>query len=92
MIIDAEVDPRISELLTFKQAAAETGLSYFQLRYGLDQGHIEAVRLTEDSPHLLVRSSLEDFVKLREQKRARLVDTPSSKEKSNTRRAGREVS
>ena len=83
----------LADLLTFGQATAASGLSYFQLDHGVKTGVIQSVRLEEGGRRLLVRSSLDEFVKLRENKRKRaVVDTPSTKVQTTTRRAGKEVS
>ena len=82
----------LDDLLTFGQATAASGLTYWQLDHAAKTDAIKWVRLEEGGRRLLVRSSLDEFVKLREQKKkARHLDTPSDKDKSNTKRAGKEV-
>lgn len=92
---DAQTDNHtLDDLLTFGQATAASGLTYWQLDHAAKTNAIKWVRLEEGGRRLLVRSSLNEFVKVREQKRKRasLKDTPSTKDQSTGRRAGREVS
>ncbi len=92
MSIAPDENPRVSDLLTFGQTTAEYGGTYWQWRYALDHGKVQGIRLIENGPHLLVRSSVEEFVKMQAIEKAHLAtDTPSDKDKSNARSARREV-
>ncbi len=92
MSLAPDENHRINDLLTFGQVSARYGGSYWQWRYALNHGKVQGIRLTENGPHLLVRSSVETFVKMRSNKKKRIVsDTPPTKSKSSKTTRGTEV-